>query len=53
MVCIAPCSDRASDGLDIISVMNGSRSLVAKMRSEPSNARSDCSEMRLKHNIFG
>ncbi|XP_058181885.1 UDP-glycosyltransferase 76B1-like [Rhododendron vialii] len=34
-------SNRASDGSDIISAMNGSRSLVVKIRSEPSNARFD------------
>ncbi|KAI8535733.1 hypothetical protein RHMOL_Rhmol10G0196500 [Rhododendron molle] len=39
-------SDHAFDGSNLISAMNGSRSLVAEMRSEPSDARSDGSEVR-------
>ncbi|KAI8558087.1 hypothetical protein RHMOL_Rhmol04G0061400 [Rhododendron molle] len=38
-------SDRAFDDLNLISTINGSRSLVAEMRLEPSNARSDGLEM--------
>ncbi|KAI8531288.1 hypothetical protein RHMOL_Rhmol11G0124800 [Rhododendron molle] len=39
-------SNCASNGLDLISTMNSSQSLVTEMRSEPSDARSDCSKMR-------
>lgn len=39
-------SDRASDGSDLISTMNYSRSLVAEMRFKPLDARSDGSKVR-------
>ncbi|KAI8563827.1 hypothetical protein RHMOL_Rhmol03G0139500 [Rhododendron molle] len=38
--------DRGSDGSDLISAMNGSRLLVAEMRSKPSDPRSNSSEVR-------
>lgn len=38
MLCTFEPSDRTSDDLDLISTTNGSRLLVAKMRSEPSDA---------------
>ncbi|XP_058215603.1 ankyrin repeat-containing protein ITN1-like [Rhododendron vialii] len=45
-VCTSEPSDRASDGSDLISIMNNSRSLVVKIRFEPLNVRSDGSEVR-------
>ncbi|KAI8544281.1 hypothetical protein RHMOL_Rhmol08G0284000 [Rhododendron molle] len=39
-------SDRTFNGSDLILTMNSSRSLVAEKRSEPSDARSDGSEVR-------
>ncbi|KAI8523236.1 hypothetical protein RHMOL_Rhmol13G0057700 [Rhododendron molle] len=41
MLCTSESSDHASDNSDLISAMNGSRSLVAEMRSEPSD-HGDC-----------
>ncbi|KAI8534017.1 hypothetical protein RHMOL_Rhmol10G0055400 [Rhododendron molle] len=43
---ISEPSDRVSNGSDLISAINGSRLLVAEMRFEPSDAKSDGSEMR-------
>ncbi|KAI8558327.1 hypothetical protein RHMOL_Rhmol04G0082900 [Rhododendron molle] len=39
-------SDLASDGSDLILALNGSRSLVVEMRSEPSDSQSVGSEVR-------
>ncbi|KAI8543372.1 hypothetical protein RHMOL_Rhmol08G0212100 [Rhododendron molle] len=45
VLCTSEPLDRASYGSDLISTMNGSRSLVAEMRSEPADARSDSFEV--------
>ncbi|KAI8551507.1 hypothetical protein RHMOL_Rhmol06G0192200 [Rhododendron molle] len=46
VLCSSEPSDCASDGSDLTSAMNSSRSLVAEMKSEPSGARSEGSKVR-------
>ncbi|KAI8560803.1 hypothetical protein RHMOL_Rhmol04G0284300 [Rhododendron molle] len=45
MLRISEPSDRVSDGLNFISAMNRSQSLVAEMRSEPLDAQSNGSKV--------
>ncbi|KAI8522876.1 hypothetical protein RHMOL_Rhmol13G0031200 [Rhododendron molle] len=49
MLRISEPSDRASDGLNLISAMNVSRLLVAEMKSKPLDIRSDDSKVRAQH----